>query len=36
MHVVAFYRIDDQGKLTSERVVMNLGPPQAPASAARP
>ncbi len=23
---VAFYRFDDDGKLTSERVVMNLGP----------
>jgi hypothetical protein len=23
---VAFYRFDAQGKLTSERVVMNLGP----------
>lgn len=23
---VAFYRFDEQGKLTSERVVMNLGP----------
>ena len=25
---VAFYRFDDNGKLTSERVVMNLGPLQ--------
>ena len=25
---VAFYRFDDSGKLTSERVVMNLGPLQ--------
>jgi len=23
---VAFYRFDDDGKLSSERVVMNLGP----------
>jgi len=26
---VAFYRFDEKGKLTSERVVMNLGPLQA-------
>ena len=25
---VAFYRFDDNGKLTSERIVMNLGPLQ--------
>ena len=25
---VAFYRFDDRGKLTSERIVMNLGPLQ--------
>jgi hypothetical protein len=31
MPFVAFYRFDDDGKLTSERVVMNLGPLQVPA-----